>query len=344
MLDYVTSRDRDEIFATALIRLVPVSGDPRVVPALFKAIKDPSPLIRSAAATALQSVPTEESVLALVEAAGDDYRLVRIRAAAALAGYPNLPLTDADKKKVEAANNEYLVSILSRPDQWDSHYNLGNYYLDRGDFKQAIASYETALKMEPRGVLAMVNEAMAYARMGENKKAEKALQNALKVAPDNAAANFNLGLLEAEENNLVMAEKHLRAAFKTDPQMAQAAYNLCVILSKDHLDEAVDFCRKAAEIRPDVPKYAFTLAFYKQQKGDLTGAASVLDGLITKYPAYADAYILLGAIYEKQGKGSEAERVYNKGITTEGITNQYKVRMKLRLDTIGLGGARPDSK
>ena len=111
-----------------------------------------------------------------------------------------------------------------------------------------------------------------------------------------------MGLLKAEENDLVTAEKHLRAALKTDPQMAQAAYNLCVILSKDRLDEAVDFCRKAAEIRPDMPRYAFTLAFYQQQKGDLPGAASVLDGLITKYPAYADAYVLLGGIYEKQGK------------------------------------------
>ena len=247
MLDYVTSKDRDEIFATSLIRLVQASGDPRVVPALLKAIKDPSPLMRSAAATALQNVPTEESVQALVEAAGDDYRLVRVRAAASLAGYQNLPLTDADKKKVEAANKEYLASILSRPDQWESHYNLGNYYLDRGDFKQAVASYEKALKMEPRGVLAMVNEAMAYARMGENQKANDALQKALKVAPDNAAANFNMGLLKAEENDLVAAEKHLRAALKADPQMAQAAYNLCVILSKDRLDEAVDFCRKAAE-------------------------------------------------------------------------------------------------
>ncbi len=344
MLDYVTNKDRDEIFATGLIRLIQVSGDPRVVPALLKAIKDPSPLVRSAAATALQNAPTPESVPALVEAAGDDCRLVRIRAAAALAGYRNLPLNNAAKKKVQTASEEYLTSILSRPDQWDSHYNLGNYYLDRGDFKQAVASYETALKMEPRGVLAMVNEAMAYARMGENKKAEEALGKALTVAPDNAAANFNMGLIKAEENDLVTAEKHLRAAFKTDPQMAQAAYNLCVILSKDRLNEAVDFCRKAVEIRPDVPRYAFTLAFYQQQKGDLTGAATVLDDLITKYPTYADAYILLGGIYEKQGKGAEAERVYIKGIATEGIPNQYKVRMKFRLDTFRPGGARPDSK
>jgi Tfp pilus assembly protein PilF len=219
---------------------------------------------------------------------------------------------------------------------------LGNYYLERGDLKQAVASYETALKMEPRGVLALVNEAMAYARMGENQKANEALQKALNVAPDNAAANFNMGLLKAEENDPKAAEKHLRAALKADPQMAQAAYNLCVILSKDRLDEAVDFCRKAAEMRPDVPRYVFTLAFYQQQKGDLPGAASVLDGLINKYPAYADAYLLLGGIYEKQGKKSEAEGVYNKGLAVEGLPEQYKVGMKARLNS--LKGPTPDTR
>jgi tetratricopeptide (TPR) repeat protein len=333
-LDYITSKDRDEIFAASLIRLVQTSGDPRVAPALLKAIKDPSPLIRSAAATALQNVSTEESLLALVEAVGDDYRLVRVRAAASLAGHNNLPLTETDNKKIEAANKEYLNSILSRPDQWDSHYNLGNYHLDRRDFKQAVDSYEQALKIEPRGVLAMVNEAMAYARMGENQKANDALQKALKVAPDNAAANFNMGLLKAEENDLVTAEKHLRAALKADPQMAQAAYNLCVILSKDRLDEAVDFCRKAVEARSDAPRYAFTLAFYQQQRGDLVGAASALDLLIKQYPAYADAYVLLGAIYEKQEKKAQAEGVYKKGLAVDGIPDHYKVRMKSRLDAM----------
>ena len=150
------------------------------------------------------------------------------------------------RKESTAANEEYLASILSRPDQWESHYNLGNYYLDRTDFKQAVASYETAFKMEPRAVLAMVNEAMAYARLGENQKANDALQKALKVAPDNAAVNFNMGLLKAEENDLVTAEKHLRAALKTDPQMAQAAYNLCVILPKDRLDEALGFLQEGS--------------------------------------------------------------------------------------------------
>ncbi len=337
MLDYLTRKDRDEVFAASLIRLVRASGDPRVIPALSTAIKDPSPLVRAAAAEVLQNVPTKESLQALVQAAGDDYRLVRVRAAASLAGYRNLPLADADKKKVEAANKEYLASILSRPDQWNSHYNLGNYYLDRGDFKEAVASYETALKMEPRGVLAIVNLAMAHARMGENRKAAEWLRKALDVAPDNAAANFNMGLLMAEENDLSAAEKHLRAALKADPQMAQAAYNLCLILSKDRIDEALDLCRKAAEIRPDQPRYAFTLAFYRKQRGDLTGAAGVLQELMTRFPTYADAYLLLGGVYEEQGNRDEAERLYLQGLAVEGMPMRHKIAVKARLDALKSG-------
>jgi tetratricopeptide (TPR) repeat protein len=241
-------------------------------------------------------VPTKEAVQALVTAAGDDYRLVRVRAASSLSSRQDLPLDEAQKKTVEAAREEFLTSLLSRPDQWGSYYNLGNYYLNRGDFKQAKASYDTALKLEPRAVLAMVNESIAYARSGENQRANDMLQKALKVAPDNAAVNFNMGLLKAEQNDLKQAEKHLRAAFKTDPQMAQAAYNICVITAKDRLEEALGFCRKASALRPDEPRYAYTLAFYLDQHGDKDEAVSTLNAIVAKYPTYRDAQLLLQKI------------------------------------------------
>ena len=300
MLDYITSNDRDEVFATSLIRMVPSSGDARIPPILLKSIKDPSPLVRGAASDALQHVPTKEAVQALVTATGDDYRLVRVRAAASLAGYHNLPLNEADKKSVDAANKEYLASLTARPDQWSSHYNLGNYYLNRNDPKKAISSYNTSLKLEPRAVLAMVNESMAYARMGDIKKADDSLKKALKLAPDNAAANFNMGLLKAEQNEPKGAEQYLKKALKADPQMAQAAYNLCVITAKDRINEAVNYCKKAAELRPQEPRYAYTLAFYLNQKGDRNEAVKTLQTLVEKYPGYKDAEMLLEKISKNE--------------------------------------------
>jgi Flp pilus assembly protein TadD len=134
---------------------------------------------------------------------------------------------------------------------------------------------------------------MAYARLGESKKAEESLQKALEVEPGNAAANFNMGLLKAEQNDLKGAENYLKAALKADPQMAQAAYNLCVITSKDRINEAVTWCRKAAELRPQEPRYAYTLAFYLTKKGDRDEAIRTLKSIIEKYPGYKDAEMLL---------------------------------------------------
>jgi tetratricopeptide (TPR) repeat protein len=296
MLAYVESQDRDEVFSTSLIRLMAASADERVTAVLLTALKDPSPLVRAAAAETISLRPSREGVQALLDATGDDYRLVRTRAVAGLAGYPLDSLPDEVRTRVEKANKEYLVFIMARPDQWTSHYNMGNYQLSRGKLREAIASYRSALKLEPEAVLAMVNLSIAYAQNGENDKADKSLQEALRTAPDSAAANFNMGLVKAEKNEPKQAEKYLKKAFKADPQMAQAAYNLCIITAKDRIHEAVNWCRKASGLRPDEPKYAFTLAYYMNQKGDKDEAVRMLKALIEKYPGYRDAEMLLQEI------------------------------------------------
>jgi hypothetical protein len=72
----------------------------------------------------------------------------------------------------------------------------------------------------------------------------------------------------------------------------------------------------------------------QQQKGDSAGAAVILGEIIARYPAYADAYLLLGGIYEKEGDKVRAEEVYNKGVAVEGISDVYKLRIKAHLDAL----------
>jgi tetratricopeptide (TPR) repeat protein len=218
----------------------------------------------------------------------------------ALAGYPAYLLKEEDRSKFTKATEEYLVSILSRPDQWSSHYNLGNYFLQRNDLPLALGAYETAEKLEPRAILPYVNASIVYARMGDKAKVEESLNKALKINPKSAAANFNMGLLKAEHNDLPKAEQYLRAALKEDPTLAMAAYNLCIITSKDRINEAVTWCRKAAELRPQEPRYAYTLAFYLNQKGDRDEAVRTLKAILEKYPGYEDAEMLLKDIQGKQ--------------------------------------------
>ena len=334
MLAYIQSMDREMVFATSLIRLLPMSRDQRVQPLLIAAMKDTSPLVRAAATAGLGLMPSMEGLQALIEATGDDYRLVRVRAAAALSPYPGMIARGEYGDKIKKATEEYLASIMARPDQWTAHYNMGNFLLARKELNRAIESYSVALKLEPRAVMAMVNASLAHAQKGENAKAEKSLKQALALAPESPAANFNMGLLKAEQNDPKQAEQYLRAALKADPRMAEAAYNLCVLLSKDRMDEAVGLCCTANSLSPGDPKYAYTLGFFQNQTGNSEGAIKTLDAIIAGQPAYFDAYLLLAGIYEKQGKKDQAEKVYNKALTVERAPEAFRSHIRAKLEEL----------
>lgn len=285
---------------------------------ILGATNDPSPLVRAAAAEALADYPSREALRALVRAAGDGYRLVRVRAAASLAGFPRAAIGEGDRKSVDRALQEYVNSILIRPDHWTSHYNMGNYHLAAGSPTQAVDAYETASKLDPRSPYPLVNQSMAYARLGDSLKAEQSLRKALKLDPRCAAAHFNLGLLYAEQKKMKQAESELRLALKYDPQMAEAAYNLGVLTAKARPAESLEMLRKARELSPDV-KYAYTLAFYERKAGNSAESARILREAIAAKPAMADPYLLLGEIYESGGLRLEAARVYREAAGNENL-------------------------
>jgi HEAT repeat protein len=122
MLDAISERAREEVFANSLIRLLRTCDDRRIEPVLLAALKDPSPLIRSSAAESLGMRPSTAAVQPLVAATADDYRLVRIRAAQSIAGIQGMRLAEPHASTVKKATDEYLASMMARPDQWSSHY------------------------------------------------------------------------------------------------------------------------------------------------------------------------------------------------------------------------------
>jgi Tfp pilus assembly protein PilF len=338
MLSYIIGKDRDEVYATSLIRLVRASNDPAILPAMITASKDASPLIRSAAIESLGLIPSMEGLREIIKATGDKYRLVRVHAAGSLAGFQKvvdqIQLSAKEKKDMEKAKGELLSFLLSRPDQWSSHYNMGNYHLESGDLSAALTSYEKALRLEPHSVPVMVNMSMVHARNGQNIKAEESLRKALEIEPENSTVNYNLGLLLAELGNTDEAEKTLRTSFRSDPKLAPAAYNLCVLLEKDRKEEAIGFCKKAYDLRPDEAKYAYTLAFYQHQKGDTTNAIKVLKQAIAQNPSHTDASLLLADIYKGLGKKEFAKNVYQNALSKENISMQDRYRIEMELEKL----------
>ena len=144
----------------------------------------------------------------------------------------------------------------TRPDDYSQHMNLGVLYADRGRLQEAVAEYDTAIRLRPDFAPPLVNASVAYSQLGEDGKAEAALRRALQIDPRNSAANLNLGLLLAEKQRLPRRKRRCGKPVEADPANAVAAYNLSVILSRDRLAGSHRVRPPRRQLRPDIPNYA----------------------------------------------------------------------------------------
>jgi tetratricopeptide (TPR) repeat protein len=274
--------------------------------AVEKALADPEPLLRVTAVQGLPDGDPARLARLLAPLLQDPVRAVRAEAAGRLAGTPLQGLSEAQQKAHARALAEYVDGQRYMSDMPSGPYNLGNLYAAQGKVDEAERQYRRALEIDDQLFLAKANLAMLLASGGRLDEAEKLLREARAEQPGNAALAFNLGLLLAETGKPAEAETALRSALAADPRMAQAAFNLAVLIGEARPAEAIPPARQAATLRPDAPRYAWTLAFYQQRAGDLPGATATLEALLRAHPDYADAYGLLAEIYARQGRAEEA--------------------------------------
>lgn len=264
--EYISGPDREVVVANSLIRLLDTCQDSRKWHVLISALKnDTSPLVRASAAAALKEHLTPESISALANATADAFRLVRIRAAASLAQVPENAFSPDDKKHVRTATKELISALMARPDDYSSHFSLGNLYMDQGNYHKAIVSFNEAQRLRPDFLPPFVNSALAYNRIGKYREAKKSLQRALMIAPESSSVHLNMGLLLSGQGRFDESEAAFRQAFLFDSNSAVSAYNLGILLQKKNPLESVFWLRKAVSLAPEVTRYRFALTYVEDQ-------------------------------------------------------------------------------
>ncbi|MHC5158011.1 MAG: ammonia-forming cytochrome c nitrite reductase subunit c552 [Planctomycetota bacterium] len=328
MYHYIKTEKAGEVVTTSLIRLLGSCVLESKVPVLLEALRSESALVRSAAAIGLSGYTTAPVKAALLKACEDEIRLVRINAANALVAFPPdqlvYQLSAQEKTAFANAEAEYVTSMTSRPDNWSDHYNLGNYYQEKGQATAALDSYETAARLYPESIMPLINSSVLYASVGNLAKAEENLKKVIAFDPDNEAANVNLGLLLAEQGRAAEAENALKTALKAGPKPNPlAAKNLSVLVAqRGDLDGAVTYARMAYKGRPEAPDYGYILAYYQLQNGQTPDAKETLQQVIQSHPGYITAIRLLADIYLREGSKEKALQVYQAALKAKGLSYQ----------------------
>jgi tetratricopeptide (TPR) repeat protein len=327
MLQIIRKNELNQVVVASFVRVLDRCDKPEKWPVIIEALQNQSPLIRASAASTLVANNTDASRTALIKAASDEYRLVRVNAAYSLSQFPATGFSAADKAVVDKATAEYLQSMVTRPDDWSSHYNLGLFYQNRGENDKALGSYESAARLYPESLMPLINSSVLYSYVGNPAKAEENLKQVLAIDPLNEAANLNYGLLLAENGRTAEAELALKKALQANSAQGVAAYNLSVIVSQRSMKEAIDYAKIATKANPQEPKYAYTLAFYQLQNDQKSEAIKTLKGIIQSNPQYINAVSLLADTYVRDGKSAEAIKVYQQAMKAQGITEQDRAAM-----------------
>jgi tetratricopeptide (TPR) repeat protein len=108
----------------------------------------------------------------------------------------------------------------------DAHFREGlKHYADK-EWEKAIASYQKALKADPKGARAAYNLGLAYKANSDLDRAGKAFMVALGLQKDMPKALYMLGLTEAQLGRNAGALTHLNRLLRVQPDFAKAHYLL----------------------------------------------------------------------------------------------------------------------
>ncbi|OQZ00892.1 MAG: hypothetical protein B6D35_04720 [Candidatus Brocadia sp. UTAMX2] len=252
---------------------------------LGKMLQDPNPLIRSVAVASLDVLPPKDRVHFLLPVLQDSVRLVRTLAARSIAAVPSDVLSNEAWQQSEVAIKEYEETQLLNADYPATLINLGNLYLERGEFGRAAATYKKAIEIEPAFVPGYINLADVCRLQNRDEEGRVILQNALEIAPESAPAHHALGLLMIRVGEHKSALRHLRKAALLAPENVQYSYVYGIALNSLEMSaQAISVLKRALNRNPYDRDLLVSLAAIHRDRGEFEKALRYAVRLGKNYP------------------------------------------------------------
>ncbi|MEC7872381.1 MAG: tetratricopeptide repeat protein [Candidatus Neomarinimicrobiota bacterium] len=219
----------------------------------------------------------------------------------------------------------------------DELYTSAKSNLDSGDFTTAESEYKSALEMDPTFAPAYMGLATVAMRKGDLKQSGSLLKEAIDADPENKEFRqeferlselntlMSKGIRSMKNGDIDNAFESFRVAYEKFPQYPESVFNMGLthFRNKDFV-EAVNYFNKTIEINPDhknaltaiknVAKNFFNKGNQLYKRGDLEGALSSYDEVLSVDKTFYQAHFQVGVIQSKMGNKDLAVQSYEKSI------------------------------
>ena len=204
---------------------------------------------------------------------------------------------------------DYDSAIRLKPDYADVYNNRGIAKDDLGQHFAAIADYDSAIRLKPDYAGAYYNRGTAKGNLGQHVAAIADFDTAIRLNPDYATAYYNRGLSKSMLGQHVAAIADYDSAIRLKPDYAGAYNNRGI--AKDtlgqHLAAIADY-DTAIRLKPDDAGAYYNRGVAKQKLGQYFAAITDFDTAIRLKPDYAKAYLNRGIAKALLNRISEAKR------------------------------------
>ena len=196
----------------------------------------------------------------------------------------------------------------------ETYFTWGNTKYGLGDYKGAIADYDSAIRLKPDAA-AYNNRGVAKRTLGQHFAAIADYDTAIRLKPDLADAYNNRGNVKVKLGQHFAAIADYDSAIRLKPDDAEAYYNRGNAKNTlgQHFAAIADY-DSAIRLKPDLAEAYYNRGVAKNTLGQHSTAIADYDSAIRLKPDLADAYNNRGAAKVKLGQHFSAIADYDSTI------------------------------
>ena len=289
LLKVLNSNLYPEIIRATAIVYLSAYQDAKAQDAVRRALNDPDPLLRHAAA---ENYFTSDSVVLfrnLVPLVNDPVKSVRMEAANRLMTYSRSSFNDIQYKALQKALDEYRQSLEYVADFPTGRFNLGNYYSKLNNIPKAEENFREAIAIDNLFFPAKVNLALLYYQQGKTQQAATLFNDLVVNNPDGSEGYYYLALLYAEQKRYQEAVQLLETAATKPGRNARIFYNLGLLyqmMNENEKSEATFV--KGLELEPANFDLLYALFAFHVKQNNKVKAGEYIEKMKALYPGNKD--------------------------------------------------------
>lgn len=251
----------------------------------------------------------------------------------------NLGNAYLDKKRLDMAQQQFLVASQLDPDNWKAYFGIARICEEKQQYTEALLNYNKCIALEPASAAVQVILGNLYLKLGMTDKAYDLYMNMISMNKNNFEANYNLGLVCAQRRLYSEAKQYYRKALELAPEKTYIFVDIGKINQfQGNLQEAIVAYRAAisGDIRNFDVHYNLGLVYDSLQ--EYAKAIDQYQQAQALRKDYVPLYNNLGVTYFKLGQLYNSLESFKKVLQHD--PQNIKARSSIQLITTKLRSSR----